>query len=474
MSAPHPADLVETRLLPCVPEAERGIVASVLISPEASIAILRERGLTPSMFHSAALKSLLGVLLWMDEKKKPIALDTLAIELGKREILETVGGFSLLGELAAFPSAQNLSYFVEQVEDCWMRREVIRTAAEATERAYDRSDETHLDAFEKASLTIRPKPRTQRSFNGADIARIGLEELSKMMEAPGKISGISTGFAVIDAKTDGLHETEVIVIAARPGEGKTALALQICEHLSIEQKIATAVFTLEMGNRLMALRILASRSPVNPARWKEGALPTEAEGDSIRRAHGEFMEAPFMLEELSDATIQQLRASARRLVSEFKVKLIVVDTLSKLRSDSQQGRSNREREVSEAIGGLKELAKELKIVVIVIVHLNRRVDEMAKKGVRPGLADLRESGAIEQDADTVLMLYRDDDGQSHLFGAKQRGGAHGWTIPLDFLQQFTRFREPAREPEQPALIDVPGRKPPRRTSRNGANQHPDD
>jgi replicative DNA helicase len=287
-----------------------------------------------------------------------------------------------------------------------------------------------------------------------------IESIEKLYERKGGITGIATGFAEFDRMTSGLHAAEMIVIAARPSMGKTAFAMNIAEHVAIQEKQAVAVFSLEMSSQQLVQRLLCSRARVNLKKVRDGFLG-DREFSSLTSAASKLADAKMFIDDSAGLTILELRAKARRLKAQHDIRLIVVDYLQLLRSTSRRGQDNRQIEISEISAGLKGLAKELNIPIIVVAQLNRNPENRTgdSKG-RPRLSDLRESGSIEQDADLVGLLvreayYADTEeereeaaGNADLIIAKQRNGPTG-DIPLTFLSEFTRFEDRAREAREP-------------------------
>ena len=287
-----------------------------------------------------------------------------------------------------------------------------------------------------------------------------IETIEKLYERKGGITGISTGFVEFDRMTSGLHPAEMIVIAARPSMGKTAFAMNIAEHVAIQEKLAVAVFSLEMSSQQLVQRLLCSRARVNLKKVRDGFLG-EREFSSLTSSASKLAEAKMFIDDTGSLSILELRAKARRLKAQHDIRLIVVDYLQLLRSTTRRGQENRQIEISEISGGLKGLAKELNIPIIVVAQLNRNPENRTgdSKG-RPRLSDLRESGSIEQDADLVGLLvreayYADTDeekeeaaGNADLIISKQRNGPIG-DIPLTFLSEFTRFETRARNVSEP-------------------------
>jgi replicative DNA helicase len=283
-----------------------------------------------------------------------------------------------------------------------------------------------------------------------------IDGIEKIAATRGAITGLPTGFAALDRMTNGMHEGEMIVIAARPSMGKTALAMNIAEHAAIDCGKPVAVFSLEMSAQQLVQRLLCSRARVNGKALREGFI-NNATMNSLIGTAGQLTKAKMFIDDTPGLSILELRAKARRLRNREKIELVVIDYLQLLRSNSRRAQENRQIEIQEISYGIKALAKELKIPVIVLAQLNRNPEQRTGAGAgRPRLSDLRESGTIEQDADVVGLLIRDkyyaeDDeakkeaaGKATLIIAKQRNGPTG-DVPLTFLEEFTRFEERAED-----------------------------
>jgi replicative DNA helicase len=276
-----------------------------------------------------------------------------------------------------------------------------------------------------------------------------------LYENRGSVTGLATGFVELDRMTSGLHAAEMVVIAARPAMGKTAFAMNIAEHVAMDIGKAVAVFSLEMSSQQLVQRILCSRAKVDLQRVRNGFL-SERDFPNLTAAASQVAAAKMFIDDTPALSVTELRAKARRMKSLYDIQLIVIDYLQLLRSMSRRAQDNRQLEISEISAGIKALAKELSLPIIVIAQLNRQPDTRAKEGGRPRLSDLRESGSIEQDADVVGLLVRpeyyetDDEakqeraGEAELIIAKQRNGPTG-DVPLTFLKQYTRFETRARE-----------------------------
>src|SRR5947208_8884148 len=290
-----------------------------------------------------------------------------------------------------------------------------------------------------------------------DHAMQAIETIEKLYERKGSITGISTGFVEFDRMTSGLHPSEMVVIAARPSMGKTALAMNIAEYVAINEKLPVGVFSLEMSSQQLDGELFVDRARVNLQRVRDGFLG-ERDFPSLTAAASKLAEAKIFIDDSPSLEILELRAKARRLKSQQDIQLVVIDYLQLVRSPSKRAKENRQLEISEISAGLKALAKELNIPVIVVAQLNRQPEQ--RTGGKPRLSDLRESGSIEQDADLVGLLVRPEvyeedeearaekEGEAELIIAKQRNGPVG-EIPLTFLKEFTRFEDRARNVREP-------------------------
>src|SRR5437867_1333075 len=326
-------------------------------------------------------------------------------------------------------------------------------------RAYEEQDEVGnlLDEVEQRIFAVGEDRFKGQMLSMKDQVMEAIESIEKLYERKGGITGISTGFVEFDRMISGMHPAELIVIAARPSMGKTALAMNIAEHVSINEKLPVGVFSLEMSSQQLVQRLLCSRARVNLQKVRDGFLG-ERDFPSLTAAASKLAEAKIFIDDSASLTILELRAKARRLKAQQDVQLIIVDYLQLLRSTSRRAQDNRQLEISEISAGLKGLAKELKIPIIVVAQLNRQPEQ--RSGGKPRLSDLRESGSIEQDADLVGLLvrpelYEEDEearvekaGEAEFIIAKQRNGPVG-EIPLTFLKEFTRFETRARNVNEP-------------------------
>lgn len=443
------------RLLPQSPDAERGVLSSFLLLPREVGGMCAEKHITGEHFFIPAHRKIYERLMDLWDANKEIDFITLTQDLRDRQMLDECGGAAFLTDLFTFlPTAANAAYYMEICEEKFTLREVIKGCTEYAARGYDEQDDVPalLDGAETMILAIRDGGRTSKSIRGPKDGVVqAIGKIEELYSSRGIITGLPTGFMDFDKATDGLHAGEMIVIAARPSMGKTAFAMNIADYLAVDLKKPVLVFSLEMSYAQIMQRALCSRARVNLRRVRDGFL-SERDFPALQRAASEIADSKLFIDDSSALTIQELRAKARRLKYSHGIQAIFIDYLQLLRGVSKRAQENRQQEVSEISGGLKALAKELDIPVVVLAQLSRKADDRE----RPVLSDLRESGAIEQDADLVGFMVREEyyatndderhaaEGKATLYIAKQRNGDIG-PIPLTFLKEFTRFETRARE-----------------------------
>jgi replicative DNA helicase len=445
------------RSLPFSEDGERGVLCSLLLSPRdvADICVLHLRS---EAFYIPAHEIIYSLVLEFGDKYKPIDFVSLKQALKDRNQLEEIGGPEYLSDLYNFvPTAANAGYYVDIVREKYVLRRLISTCTRLSTQCYDQQGDIEplLDEAEKEIFSITGEHVKTDLIPTKDLVMEAIEQIEKLYENRGSVTGLSTGFVELDRMTSGLHPAEMIVIAARPSMGKTALAMNIAEHVAMDIGKAVAVFSLEMSSQQLVQRILCSRAKVDLQRVRNGFL-SERDFPNLTAAASQVAAAKMFIDDTPGLSITELRAKARRMKSQQDIQLIVIDYLQLLRSMSRRAQDNRQLEISEISAGIKALAKELNLPIIVIAQLNRQPDARAKEGGRPRLGDLRESGSIEQDADLVGLLVRpeyyetDDEakqeraGEAELIIAKQRNGPIG-DIPLTFLKQYTRFESRARD-----------------------------
>jgi replicative DNA helicase len=445
------------RSMPYSEDGEKGVLCSLLLSPR-EVADLCVLHLRHQAFYIPAHQIIYGLVLEIGDKGKPIDFISLKQTLKDRNQLEEIGGQEFLADLYNFvPTAANASYYIDIVREKDLLRRLISSCNRLSTQCYDQQGEVEplLDEAEKEIFAITGEHVKTDIVPTKVLVMEAIEQIEKLYETRGSVTGLPTGFVELDRMTSGLHPAEMIVIAARPSMGKTALAMNIAEHVAIDIGKAVAVFSLEMSSQQLVQRILCSRAKVDLQRVRNGFL-SERDFPNLTAAASQVAAAKMFIDDTPGLSVTEMRAKARRLKSQHDIQLIVIDYLQLLRSMSRRAQDNRQLEISEISAGVKALAKELNLPIIVIAQLNRQPDARAKEGGRPRLSDLRESGSIEQDADLVGLLVRpdyyetDDEtkqeraGEAELIIAKQRNGPTG-DVPLVFLKQFTRFESRARE-----------------------------
>ena len=399
------------RTLPHSTDAEQGVLGSMLISPNEVIGHCVEQ-ITEKHFHVPAHATIYEVLieLW-NSKSSAIDFITLTQVLKDRNLLDQVGGPLFITNLFTFvPTAANVDYYLEIVRDKFILRQIIGSCTECVGRAYDDQDEVHnlLDEVEQKIFAITEDRAKGKQPTIKEQVMEAVDSIEKLYERKGTISGVPTGFKDFDSMTDGLHAAEMIVIAARPSMGKTAFAMNIAEHVAVNTQQAVAVFSLEMSSQQLIQRLICSQARISLKKIKDGFL-SERDFPRLTEAASKFANSKMIIDDTAGLSILEFRAKARRMKSQHDIQLIVVDYLQLLRSTSRRAQDNRQLEIAEISAGIKALAKELKIPIIVLAQLNRNPESRTgeSKG-RPRLSDLRESGSIEQDADLVGLLVREE------------------------------------------------------------------
>jgi len=445
------------RLLPQSLDAEKGLLGSVLLSTNVLDDCIAQ--MDSNYFHLPAHAKIYDLLVEMRNTNRPIDLISLTQTLEDRKMLDEVGGAAVVTDLLTFvPTAANADYYREILKEKFLLRQVITVCTKYAARSYDEQGDAKslLGEVESEVLAIGDERFRATLPTMKDMVNDAITSIEQLVKNKGGITGLSTGFPALDRMTSGLHEAEMFVIAARPSMGKTALAMNIAEHVALDAGKAVAVFSLEMSAQQLVQRLLCSHARVNSKSLRDGFIGNREMG-SIGKAAGDLSKAKIFVDDTPGLDILALRAKARRLKSREKIELVVIDYLQLLRSTTRRAQDNRQIEIAEISYGIKALAKELKIPVIVLAQLNRNPESRTgeSKG-RPRLSDLRESGTIEQDADVVALLIRDKyyaedeearkeaEGKATLIIAKQRNGPTG-DVALTFLEEYTRFEERAEE-----------------------------
>lgn len=450
--------------------AEAAVLGSMIIDPERIGEVIEVVGTDD--FYRLEHRYIFDALIALYEKHKGGAIDAVLLrdELEKRKQLDSVGGVEYLGKIIeSVPSSANVMYYAGIVKDKKLLREIIAAAGEILEEAYNQGTETSetLDEAERKIFAI-----TDKNIRGAavlikDLVTRSFELIEK--REGGHVTGIATGYHELDGLTCGFQNGEMIIIAGRPSMGKTSLALNMAEYMGVHEKMPIGVFSLEMGQQQLAERFLCSVSEVDGQRVRKGYLDSE-EYEKLKTACGQLYEVPIYIDDTSSLTPLELRAKARRLKSQHDVRCIFVDYLQLMHMGTRV--ESRQQEISTISRYIKALAGELKIPVVVLSQLNRSPE--GREDHRPRMSDLRESGSIEQDADMVILLHRDDyyehsenlelsdkngstvysskdepkkKSTAELIIAKQRNGPTG-TVPLTFRKKIMKFENASFVEEQ--------------------------
>jgi replicative DNA helicase len=457
------------RLPPHSIECEQGVLGCVLLSPNDCMGECVEKLKDgKDVFYDLRHQTIFESLVAMYDAREAIDVITLQQRLKDKQLLEQVGGIAYLAQLQdAVPSAANLSYYLDFVREKFLLRKMITTCTSVVGRVYDYEGEVDalMDEVERDVLRISESRVQGVSLGIKQLVHQAIGTIENYFSRSGTLSGLATGFADLDRMTDGLHGSEMIVVAGRPSMGKTSLALNIVEHVVLEQKLPAAVFSLEMSAESLVVRMMCSLARVNLQNVRAGFRNEESDFPKLTNAAGRLANAPLFIDDSAALSILQLRARARRMAQQHDIKLFVVDYLQLLHSTARRSQENRQQEISDISSGLKALAKELKVPVLVLSQLNRE-PEKRERGAEPRLSDLRESGAIEQDADVVGLLYKpnageDDDSVTaeepeglpvNLLIAKQRNGPTG-DVKLTFLKSYTRFESAAKVSDEDVPVD---------------------
>jgi replicative DNA helicase len=450
------------RIPPHSVEAEESVLGGILLDNDAiNLALERVR---PEDFYRAAGRAIYAAMVALTDKREPIDIVTLSGQLRSMGSFEESGGIENLSRLTSLvPSAANVPFYAKVVREMSLRRRMIHEASDIIAEAFqiDTDVEAFLDQTESKILGVSDYRINPSFFKVGDIVQESIKLVEKLYDQKQPVTGTPTGFEQLDKMTAGFQPSDLIIVAARPSMGKTSLALCMAEHCGIATKRAAAVFSLEMSKEQIVLRMLCSQARVDNSKVRTGHLG-ERDFPRLVDAASRIAEAPVFIDDTAAITITELRAKARRLHRENPLSLIVVDYLQLMRSPAYQ--HSREQEISDISRSLKAIAKELKVPVIALSQLNRSVESRVDK--RPVMSDLRESGAIEQDADVIMFVYRDevynpetpDRGVAELIIAKQRNGPVG-TVRVAFSPEFTRFDNLEEREEISGMADSSGGAP---------------
>ena len=441
-------------------EAEQAVLGTILIQDKALLKVIDL--LQPGDFYRDAHKTIYAAMMALFDKHEPHDLITVTGLLSDQNKLEDVGGAAYLASLTdIIPFTGTLVHHARIIRKKSILRRLIQTSAEVVARCYDAQDDidTLVDEAEKTIFEIAHSKKGEGFQPMSTVVPKAFDRINRLFAKQEHITGVATGYDELDRMTAGLQPAELIILAARPSMGKTALAMNIVQHAAMIDKVPVAVFSLEMSVESLALRMLCSLGPIDSQRVRTGRL-LDSDWPKLTRATGMLSEAPIYIDDTPGLTVLEMRAKARRLKSEQDLGLIVVDYLQLMQGKSTA--ENRAQEISDISRSLKAMAKELNVPVLALSQLNRSLESRTDK--RPQLADLRESGAIEQDADVIMFIYRDEvynraegnpnRGLAEIIVGKQRNGPTG-VIKLTFLGEYTRFENYSNRAPTPDYLPEP-------------------
>ena len=429
-------------------ESEQAVIGSMLTDKEAVSAAIEV--LKPEDFYREDNRTIFEAILNLYGRSEPIDIITLKSELSSMGKFEAVGGLEYIAELPdKVPTTANVEQYIKIVEEKSVLRNLIKTANEIITLGYDQTQEVDgiIDGAEKKIFEVMQKKNQKGYTPIKDILVETFTELEQLYNQKQRITGIPTGFSDLDFRTSGLHNSDLILVAARPAMGKSAFALNIATNAAVRAKVPVAIFSLEMSKEQMTSRILCSEAMVDSNKVRTGKIDDE-EWSKLAAASGELSEANIYIDDTPGISIMEIRAKCRKMKIEKNIGLVVIDYLQLVQGSGKRGGS-REQEIAEISRSLKILAKEINVPVIALSQLSRAPEQ--RPDHRPMLSDLRESGSIEQDADIVMFLYRDDyynkdtelKGIAEIIIAKQRNGPIG-TVKMAWIPEQTRFADLAK------------------------------
>lgn len=443
-------------------EAEMSILGGILIDNDAINRVLEM--LEPEEFYREAHRKIFGAMLELSDRREPCDLITLTDALKRRGDLDSCGGAAYLATLVDYvPTAANITYYCKIVKEKALNRRLITIATDIATRGYDEQGDVNesLDEAQKALFSLAENKLRPQYYPVKDVIKDTFKMLQTLYEKKEQITGTPTGYIDLDHMTAGLQPGDLIIVAARPSMGKTTLALNIASHASAEakEKVGSVIFSLEMGKEQLVMRFLSSLARVDAGRMRTGHF-LDSDWPKLQRAAATLHNANIFIDDTPAISILELRAKARRLKTEHNIGLIIIDYLQLMRAGANP--ESRQQEISEISRSLKALAKELHVPVVALSQLNRSLENRSDK--RPMMSDLRESGAIEQDADVIMFVYREavycehcrkKDGSctanhersAEVIIGKQRNGPIG-TVELAFMGEHTRFENLARGANQ--------------------------
>ncbi|KAA0566083.1 replicative DNA helicase [Rossellomorea aquimaris] len=436
-------EVFQERIPPQNIEAEQAVLGAIFLEPSALTTT--SEILIPEDFYRHSHQKIYNVMLNLGDGGKAVDLITVTEELAAAKELEDVGGVAYLSELAAsVPTAANIEYYAKIVEEKSLLRRLIRTATDIASDGYAREDEVDslLSEAEKNIMEVAQRKNAGAFHNIKDVLVRTYDNIETLTNRKGDVTGISTGFADLDHMTAGFQRNDLIIVGARPSMGKTAFALNIAQNVAVKAKENVAIFSLEMGAEQLVMRMLCAEGNINAQNLRTGDL-TDEDWRKLTMAMGSLSNAGIYIDDTPGIKVGEIRSKCRRLAQEHGLGMILIDYLQLIQGSGRSG-ENRQQEVSEISRSLKGLARELEVPVIALSQLSRGVEQRQDK--RPMMSDIRESGSIEQDADIVAFLYREDyyDKEAEnkniieIIIAKQRNGPVG-NVSLAFVKEYNKF-----------------------------------
>jgi replicative DNA helicase len=436
------SDIQIERLPPQAVDAEQAVLGALLIAGDGISRIVDI--VEPEYFYRKSHQVVFAAMLDLFDRNEPIDIVTVSQYLKDEGKLENVGGRQYIADLAmSVATTANLEYYGRIVYEKALLRNLIKAGTEIVSSCYEETDaDIAIDKAEHLIFNLAQRRNLQQLVHIKNIVEESFARIEQRYENRDTLSGVPTGFYDLDAMTSGFQPSDLIIVAARPSMGKTAFVLNVAQHVAVEHKVPVAVFSLEMSKEQLVQRMLCSQAEIDANRLRTGLLHNN-DWTKLARAMGHLGEAPVFIDDSAVVTALEIRAKCRRLKAEYKaLGLIIIDYIQLMQGRKQT--DNRVQEVSEISRSLKTLARELNVPVIALSQLSRAVE--ARQNKRPMLSDLRESGSIEQDADIVMFIYRDEyynpdtehRGEAEIIIAKQRNGPTG-TVDLLYQSSITRF-----------------------------------
>jgi replicative DNA helicase len=448
---------IPSRIPPHNLDAERAVLGAMLLEGREALPKVIEV-MRPSDFYTEAHRAIYDTMLRLFDRGEPVDLITLSEELRRTDQLDFVGGPAALALLVEQASiAAHLMSYASIVRDMAVLRELIQTSTQIITQAFDAKEEvqTVVDDAERRIFSLAERRLEGSALPVGRILKDTFEHIERLYERKEHVTGVATGFEKLDLETSGFQPSDFIIIAARPSMGKTAFALNIAQYVGVHLRQKVLVLSLEMSAQQLVQRMLCSEAKVDAQAVRTGYL-TSADWHRLTAAAGRLAEASIYIDDSAGLTVLEARAKARRLKAEHGLDLIIIDYLQLMRGRANQ--ENRQQEISEISRSLKALAKELNVPVVALSQLSRAVEARAHRDFRPQLSDLRESGALEQDSDLILFIYRpkvykddiapDEEKIAEIIIGKQRNGPTG-TVKLIFLPEYARFENAADLHRQP-------------------------